>query len=119
MTAEQPVDYRPHPNTSLEVRISNAIHALNLTRPDIAALKDGQSIVCNITDRRVVGALLEDIQSHLKREVSVGDRIVAAEIIAKRFADKLKDYEAPHDAAVYGQWAFDDLLQHFDIRRRG
>jgi hypothetical protein len=54
-----------------------------------------------------------------KREVSVEDRITAAEIIAKRYADKLKDYEAPHNAAVYGQWAFDDLLQHFDIRRRG
>lgn len=66
--AEQPDDYRPHPDTSLELRINNALHRLNLDRPDIAALKDGESLVRNITGDRWLAALLEDLQSHLKRE---------------------------------------------------
>lgn len=57
--------YRPHPNTTLELRISNALRRLNLDRPDIAALKDGQTIQRNIADDRWLAALLEDLQQHL------------------------------------------------------
>lgn len=65
---EQPVDCRPHPNTSFEVRIKNALHGLNLGRNDIKDLPDGHGIVRNIANDRIIAALLEDLQSHLKRE---------------------------------------------------
>ena len=68
LCADQKDDYRPNPDTSLELRINNALHRLNLDRPDIAALKDGESIQRPITDDRYLAALLIDLRSALKRE---------------------------------------------------
>ena len=59
-------EYRPHPDTALSVRIKNAIYALNLKRPDIAALPDGATISCNITTSRTIGALLEDLLNSIE-----------------------------------------------------
>jgi hypothetical protein len=54
-------EYRPHPKTGLGIRINNALHSLNLDRNDIASLPDGATLARNVTDDRVVAALLEDL----------------------------------------------------------
>ena len=79
---EQVVDYRPHPDTSFEVRIKNALNRLNLNRNDIKDLPDGASLSRNVTDDRQIAELLEDLQNHLKREVS-GDIIARIEALEK------------------------------------
>lgn len=61
-------EYRPHPNTSMTVRINNAMNKLNIKRPDIAALPDGAVISRNITDDRNIYALLGDILTLLEGE---------------------------------------------------
>lgn len=110
--------YRPHPDTSMQIRIDNALQRLNLDRPDIAALKDGETVSRNIADDRWLGTLLDDCGKSLSKANRVMDRMAEA-LKDIGVTAQLASMSSPEKFCEYAYNKSGDTLAEYDKHKKG